>query len=87
MKIDILPELEEVLEAAVRSGEFNSREDALAEAIRLLGGAQDANGSSPADELAADDWIEKFHKWSRKPRVGSAHLDDSRDSIYEGRGE
>ena len=87
MKIDLQPELEEVLEAAVRSGGFNSREDVLAEAIRLLRGSQDANGASPADEWEADDWIEKFHEWSRKPRVGNAQLDDGRDAIYEGRGE
>ena len=46
-----------------------------------------ANGSATRESLPPDEWIEEFHKWSRRPRTRNPRMDDSRESIYEGRGE
>lgn len=48
--------------------------------------AADSAGGSATD-LSPEEWAAQFHAWvaSHQPLAGLA--DDSRDSIYEGRGE
>jgi hypothetical protein len=58
-----------------------------AEAGQLLRNSIESNGSTTSESLSPDEWIEQFHQWSRRPRIGNPNVDDSRDSIYEGRGE
>ena len=87
MTITISPQHEALLKEVVSSGYYTSQEEALTEAIRLLR-EQMSNGSpGEADLLPPDEWIEEFHKWTGRRRVGNPNLDDSRESIYEGRGE
>ena len=87
MSMSISPENQRLLSDAVATGQFKSEDEALAEALRLLHD-QSANGTSEDVQLLPPDkWVEEFHKWSRKPRAGNPNMDDSRESIYEGRGE
>jgi len=84
MVMSISPETERLLNEVVASGHFESQEEALAHALRLLrDSSPDANG-----HLALDRWREKFQEHlAATPNTTATVLDDSRESIYEGRGE
>lgn len=81
----ISPQDEQLLEQIVSSGRFSDQQEALSEAIRLLG-EQSVNGP-PSQTLSADEWLSSFRAWSRKSRKGNPNLDDSRESIYDDRGK
>jgi hypothetical protein len=72
---------EQLLNEVVSSGRFNDPQEALTEALKLLS-EHGANGD-PGQPLATDEWISSFRAWSRKPRRGNPHIDDSRESIYD----
>lgn len=67
-----------LLESAQQSG--RSWTELLSELLLPLA-TVDEEFASP------DEWNKALQNWSRKPRVGNADMDDSRDAIYEGRGE
>ena len=48
--------------------------------------AREAAGPAPAT-LPAEEWATQFRAWVASPRPLPAPADDSRESIYEGRGE
>lgn len=85
MAMSITPENERVLADAVKSGRFNTQEEALAEALRLLSAS--SNGSSICnDPLPPDDWVREFDQITQSRTVSVPDVDDSRESIYGDRG-
>lgn len=83
--MSISPENEKLLEEVLASGQFKTHDDALAEALRLLKGQQN---SSNGVQLPIEQWREKFRAHlDSTPDTATSSVDDSRASIYEGRGE
>jgi Arc/MetJ-type ribon-helix-helix transcriptional regulator len=85
MRISISDEDERILKDAVSSGQFKNAHEALAEALQLLSEkTADQNGIA----LAADAWRNRFKQHlTSTPATAATFVDDSRESIYEGRGE
>ena len=75
------------IDEAVASGYFTSREAAIDEAIRLLRQEIQHNGSTPPTNLTADEWCDRLDSWAASHRTLAHEADDSRESIYAGRGE
>lgn len=42
---------------------------------------------SHPDKLSTEEWVRRFITWTQSQRSTNPHFDDSRESIYEGRGE
>jgi Arc/MetJ-type ribon-helix-helix transcriptional regulator len=84
---DLSLENQKLIDKVVASGRFQSRQAAIDEAVRLLRAEHQQNGWKMDDELTAEQWCARFEAWA----VGHGKLlheaDDSRESIYEGRGE
>jgi Arc/MetJ-type ribon-helix-helix transcriptional regulator len=85
--IKLSPATEEILDRAVNNGHFQNREQAISEAVRLLSEQTEAAKSDDAGILPPAEWVREFRKWARSHKTRSRHLDDSREAIYEGRGE
>lgn len=49
--------------------------------------ATDASSDNGHEELSKDQWITRFRRWAASHRALPYEADDSRDSIYAGRGE
>ncbi len=45
-----------------------------------------AQTSTPS-KLSPEEWVKRFTAWTKSQRSTNPHFDDSRESIYEGRGE
>jgi len=89
MTMSITPENEKILADAVKSGRFNSQEEVLAEALRLL---RDQNEEEEAEPNSAMLPVEKWQRLfevhlASTPKTKTVFVDDSRETIYEGRGE
>lgn len=51
-------------------------------------GLRHAPAVSPEPKLSPEEWVKEFRKWVKSiPQVNMGFVDDSRESIYEGRGE
>ena len=88
MSTEINPENEQFIESAVASGDFASRDDVLNEALRVLRQRRQtatANGQPP--ELSKQQWVDEFRAWVASQDDIQSVADDSRESIYAGRGE
>ena len=85
MSFNISDKHRRILEEAVNSGQFKDKQDALSEALRLLSEkTADQNGVA----LAADTWRNRFKQHlANTPATAATFVDDSRESIYESRGE
>ena len=85
MNFEISSQSQRILETAVNSGHFKDKEEALAEAIRLLSEkTEELNGTT----LSADAWCERFQQhFIDTPATTATFVDVSRETIYEGRGE
>lgn len=81
MEIDISAESQQVLDQVVMSGLFETRREALDNAVRLLG-ENTATCSASDGSISSEQWIAKFHEWTRRRRRGNSSMDDSRESIY-----
>jgi hypothetical protein len=53
---------------------------------RLADGFDPADSSTPAP-VSAEEWMADFRQWAESHRRLEHLADDSRESIYEGRGE
>lgn len=80
-------ENERFIEELVAAGRFESRHDAINETVRLLRGEIQENGQPPTDSLTAAEWCKRFENWAASHRVLPHEADDSRMSIYSGRGK
>jgi Arc/MetJ-type ribon-helix-helix transcriptional regulator len=81
-------ENERFLEQAVAEGRFQSRDEALNEAVCLLRGELQDNGNngSVMNENLGE-WSNRFRNWLNSHKDLESIADDSRESIYFGRGE
>jgi Arc/MetJ-type ribon-helix-helix transcriptional regulator len=85
--IDFSPENEEFIEELVAAGRFENRNAVVDEAVRRLRDELEANGHDRAEHLSVREWCERFDKWAASHRALPHKADDSRQSIYAGRGE
>ena len=87
MTINIPSEYEAVLNAVVTNGTFPTTEEALRHALELLAKEQRELDDSPQDDLPdPDEWEKRFRAWAASHPASDHFVDDSRESIYEGRG-
>lgn len=84
---DMSLESEQFIDEVVAARRFENRHEALDEAVRLLRSEIQKDSKKPADLLTATEWCEWFEKWASSHRSLSHEVDDSRESIYAGRGE
>jgi Arc/MetJ-type ribon-helix-helix transcriptional regulator len=77
---------EAFLERLVALGQYPSREAAVDDAIRLLRQNSTAKEPTNAQNMAGD-WGRRLKEWSESHPQVTHVVDDSRESIYEGRGE
>ena len=80
-------ENDQFIDEIVAKGRFKSRHDAINEAICLLRNEIRQNSQTPAASLTAEEWCERFETWAASHRDLPHEADDSRESIYSGRGE
>jgi hypothetical protein len=78
------PENEQYLDDVVAAGRFESRQEALEHAVRLLWCELQENGRRPGDRLPAAEWCAQFQAWAAGHRMLPQEADDSRESIYAG---
>ncbi len=71
----------------VTSGRFTTPQDAINEAVRLMRDEESRNGPLTTQLFTAHEWCDRFEKWAASHRDLPREADDSRDSIYAGRGE
>jgi Arc/MetJ-type ribon-helix-helix transcriptional regulator len=79
-------EAEQFIDALIAAGRFQTRSDVLDEAVRLLREELPANGREH-DVQSAYEWCERFQAWAAGHGPLPHEADDSRESIYAGRGE
>lgn len=80
-------ENEKFLDELVASGRFASREAILDHAVGMLRQELQQNGNKLSDALTAQEWCDRFEQWADNHKVLPCEVDDSRESIYAGRGE
>jgi hypothetical protein len=85
--MNISIETRHLIDQMIASGQFTTPEQVIEEAVRCLdlGLRNDVqigpNQSSPAT------WCEEFEQWARSHRPSDQEADDTREAIYQGRGE
>jgi len=79
-------EAEQFIDGLIAAGRFESRSDALDEAVRMLRDELPMNGQGNGVQSATE-WCERFQAWAAGHRALPREADDSRESIYAGRGE
>ena len=85
MTIHVSKDVEDKIEAAVRSGRYASADEMIAKLVH-----EDAlRPPPPAEEppLSREEWLRVFHEWINSHPARPIEIDDSRETIYAGRGE
>jgi len=83
--MSISPENQKLLDEVLASGRFKTHDEALEEALRLL---KEQQAEKNGGHVPVEQWREKFKAHlDSTPESAASSLDDSRASIYEGRGE
>jgi|CXWL01.1.fsa_nt_gi Arc/MetJ-type ribon-helix-helix transcriptional regulator len=80
-------ENESFVDGLVAAGQFASREAVLDLAVQLLRGELQKNGDDLSGGLTAREWCDRFDQWADSHKALPCEADDSRESIYAGRGE
>ena len=81
MNIELTPEIQQIANAAVSSGDYDSVAEFIAAAVRDK--QSEILPDAPEDH---EKWMAEVKAWSND-HPGSTHfVDDSRESIYEGHG-
>lgn len=77
------------LNDVVSSGQFPSREAAIDAAVKLLRAESQPAKLIPSqdDQQSIEDWCNRFDAWADSHQRLESEADDSRESIYAGRGE
>jgi hypothetical protein len=86
--LNLPPETEQLLKAA-RAGqtlEVYLKELAEREA-HAVNGTSPVGGNLPPSHLPPDEWIAQWYAWAERQLPRAVVVDDSRESIYAGRGE
>jgi hypothetical protein len=84
---DISNETSHLVDELVATGRFENRQAVFDSAIRLLRDEVHANGADPPASVSAAEWCARFEAWANSHPVLPYEADDSREKIYEGRGE
>ena len=87
--LHLRPETEAKLKEQAAAGGKSPEELALiALEERLAAGfGQPAEAQTSQDPISAEEWMADFRKWAESHRRLEHEADDSRESIYVGRGE
>jgi len=83
---DLSLEAKQFIDELIAAGRFQNRSAVLDEAVRLLRDEFPMNGRGD-DVQSATEWCERFQAWVADHRSLPHEADDSRESIYAGRGE
>ncbi|QEG34907.1 hypothetical protein [Bythopirellula goksoeyrii] len=85
MTVNISSSDKRILEEAVNSGLYKDTQEALREAIFLL---REKTATQDGNVLSNATWRDRLHQHlTNTPATEATFVDDSRESIYEGRGE
>ena len=84
--IEMSPENAQFIDQIVAAGRFDSRHEAIDEAVQLLRGEIGQRDQRATDSLTARDWCERFDSWAASHRDLPHAADDSREGIYSDRG-
>jgi len=81
--ISVSADNEKILDDVVRLGHYQSRDEALADALKLL--RDNKNGHADASQESVEEWTRSFDKWMNATPHGSLDASFDRETIYEGR--
>jgi Arc/MetJ-type ribon-helix-helix transcriptional regulator len=84
MQIELPTEIEQIAMNAVSMGEYESVADFIAAAVRAKTSGE--LGHPVGKPIDAEDWERQFRDWAASHDDVEHFVDDSRESIYEGRG-
>jgi len=86
--INVSPETQNLIDAIVASGSFSNRAEVIDVAVRLLNvDLEQDRANSKCSESSAEQWCEELEDWAKSHPPLPQEADDSRESIYEARGE
>ena len=83
----ISQETQHLLDELVSSGHFRDHDAAIEEAVHRLREELETNGRDERHRPSAEEWCEQFEQGASSHRRLPQIADDSRESIYAGRGE
>ena len=84
---ELPPEDRAFIDDVVASGLYTTREAAIRDAVRRLRRELETNGRDQASHLPPQEWCEQFETWAASHRALPHEAEDSRETIYAGRGE
>ena len=84
--MNISPENARLLKDVFATGLFESEDEALSKALKLLKEQAGGNNGQP-QVLPRDEWLEEFDQITASRAGGNVEMDDSRESIYGDRGK
>lgn len=85
MTFNVSKEVETFINAAVQSGRYASPDDMITKLVVEDARHTQAHADGPQD--APEAWMRRLHAWVDTHPSRPLTLDDSRESIYAGRGE
>ena len=85
MTIHVSKEVENTVHAAVQSGRYASVDEMITRLV--LEDAQRAHTHPSPMQESPDQWVRRLQAWVDTHPVRPITIDDSRESIYAGRGE
>ncbi len=71
----------------VASGQYADRDAVLDQAVQLLRAELQQNGNDASSGFTAREWCGRFERWADSHQPLPHEADDSRESVYAGRGE
>jgi len=83
MTISVSADNEKILDDIVRLGHYQSRDEALADALKLL--RDNKNGHAAPSQVSVKEWAKSFDEWMTTIPQGSLDASFDRETIYEGR--
>jgi hypothetical protein len=84
--VELPPETERRLrERAARNGQ--SLETFLGQLAEQAASVEGSSASPPGEKLTPEQWSAEWRAWAASHRALPGEVDDSRESIYAGRGE
>jgi len=85
MTIHVSKDVESYINAAVQSGRFESADEMIARLIQEDARRSQTRAGSPQE--SPDQWADRLQAWVDTHPSRPITIDDSRESIYAGRGE
>lgn len=84
MQIELPDDIQQIANKAVADGEYTSVAEFIAAAVRAI--ANTSLGDRDENAIIDDEWERRFRDWAASHSAIEHVVDDSRESIYEGRG-